>query len=102
MGDKEKRIVESLEKAGWHLKPAIVGSLVREVEEEEGEGVSERELAKRVRAALLDTDLSYAGARHLDATTKSSQAHLRTLATPCVLQVPFYVVGYHSCIVVGF
>jgi hypothetical protein len=88
MGDKERRIAEAVEKAGWHLKPTVVGDLIREIEEEDEDAgrVSERELETRVRGALLDTDLSYAGARYLDAALKSPQ-QLRNLSTPCVLQV---------------
>ena len=88
MGEREKRIADSLEKGGWHVKPAIVGDIVRDIEDED-EGaarVSERELEARVRRELLDSDLSYAGARFLDAVLKSSQ---RNLPTPCVLQVLF-------------
>lgn len=81
------RITENLEKVGWHLKPSAVDIVIREIEEEEEADarLNERELEKRVRAELLDTDLSTTGARHLP--DAQALLHLRTLQTPCVLQL---------------
>lgn len=83
----EKLILENLEKAGWHLKPSTVGNVIGDIEEEDEDAarMSEREFERRVRAELLDTDLSTTGARYLP--DAQSLLNLRTLQTPCVLQV---------------
>lgn len=67
------------------MKPSVVSDIVSEIEEEEGAS-SEREIERRVRIELLDSDLSTTGARYLP--DAQSLLHLRTLPTPCVLQVP--------------
>ena len=88
MGDSmEKRILENLANAGWHLKPSAVSNAIADIDEDEDAArMSEREFERRVRAELLDTDLRTTGARYLP--DAQSLLSLRTLQTPCVLQVP--------------
>lgn len=83
----EKRILENLEKAGWHLRPSAVGNCIGDIEEDDESAarMSERELERRVRTELLDSDLSITGARYLP--DAQSLLSMRSLQTPCVLQV---------------
>lgn len=90
-----------MEKAGWHLKPAVVGDLIREVEEDDDDAarnLAERELENRVRGRLLNANLKDVGDRFLSAASTSPQTHRRSLTTPCVLQVLFLNLPYASCI----
>jgi hypothetical protein len=90
MATMEKRVLENLEKAGWHLKPSAIADLLQDIrEDEETARMNERDLEKRLRSDLLDTDLCAIGARYLP--DAQALLHLHTLQTPCILQVPNFI-----------
>lgn len=90
MATMEKRVLENLEKAGWHLKPSAIADLLQDIrEDEETARMNERDLEKRLRSDLLDTDLCAIGARYLP--DAQALLHLHTLQTPCILQVPIFI-----------
>lgn len=78
----------ALEKVGWHLQPSAIPNILHQIqEEEEAVRLGGKDLEKRVRAELLDTDLSVVGVRFLPDT--QSLLQMRSLPTPSVLQVLF-------------